>query len=82
MSKRNLGSHFDKFLEDEDLLEDASAVAIKRVIARQMVAVMKKKGLRCDKCGKLLRGNILKWAKILGAKKVFCKKCSGVSGHF
>jgi len=45
MSKRNLGSHFDKFLEDEDLLEDASAVAIKRVIARQMVAVMKKKGL-------------------------------------
>lgn len=27
MSKRNLGNHFDKFLEDEDLLEGASAVA-------------------------------------------------------
>lgn len=44
MSKRNLGSHFDKFLEDEDLLDGASTVAVKRVIARQMAAVMKKKG--------------------------------------
>jgi DNA-binding phage protein len=45
MSKRNLGSNFDKLLEAEDLLEEISAVAVKRVIARQMSAVMKEKGL-------------------------------------
>jgi len=45
MSKSNLGSNFDKFLEDENLLEQVSAVAVKRVIARQMAAVMKAKGL-------------------------------------
>lgn len=45
MSKRNLGSHFDKFLEDENLLGDVSAVAVKRVIAQKMATVMKKKGL-------------------------------------
>jgi DNA-binding Xre family transcriptional regulator len=45
MRKRNLGSHFDKFLEDEDLLEEASATAVKRIIAQQIAAVMKKKGL-------------------------------------
>ena len=46
MSKRNLGSNFDKFLEGEYLLEEGSAAAIKRVIARQMAAVMQAKGLR------------------------------------
>ena len=45
MNKRNLGSNFDKFLENEDLLEEVSAVAVKRVIARQMAVVMKAKGL-------------------------------------
>ena len=45
MSKRNLGSSFDKFLEENDLLDEVTAVAVKRVIAHQMDAVMKKKGL-------------------------------------
>lgn len=51
MSKHNLGSHFDKFLEDEDLLEEASSVAVKHIIARQMAAVMKKKGQLKNKAG-------------------------------
>jgi antitoxin HicB len=44
MSKRNLGSSFDDFLKEQDLLEEATAVAIKRVIAYQLAAVMKAQG--------------------------------------
>ena len=39
MSKRNLGSSFDKFLEENDLLEEVTAVAVKRVIAHQKAAL-------------------------------------------
>jgi predicted XRE-type DNA-binding protein len=37
----HLGSHFDDFLEEEALLEAASAVAIKRVVAWQIAQEMK-----------------------------------------
>ena len=36
MSKRNLGSNFDDFLSEEGLLQDATAVAVKRYIAYQL----------------------------------------------
>lgn len=42
MSK-NKGSTFDSFLKEEGLLEDAEAVAIKRVIAYELGRVMTKK---------------------------------------
>ena len=47
MNKRNIhvGSDFDDFLADEELLEGASAVAIKRVIAWQITEAMKARGL-------------------------------------
>lgn len=41
MAKRHLGSDFDSFLSDEGLLEDAIAIAVKRVIAWQLVEEMK-----------------------------------------
>ena len=41
MNKRK-GSTLDSFLEDEDLLADAEAVAIKRVIAYELKKKMKK----------------------------------------
>ncbi|MCL4705506.1 XRE family transcriptional regulator [bacterium] len=41
MSKKNLGSNFDKFLEEEGLLAEAEAVAVKRVIAFQLAQIMK-----------------------------------------
>ena len=40
-----LGSSFDSFLEDEGLLEEVSAAAMKRVIAWQLSQAMKAKGL-------------------------------------
>lgn len=47
MSKRNrhVGSDFDDFLAEEGMLEAATAVAIKRVIAWQITEAMKARGL-------------------------------------
>ena len=44
MSK-HIGSPFDDFLEQEDLLAEAEAVAIKRVIAWQIERLMEEEGL-------------------------------------
>ena len=40
MSRRNIGSDFDTFLEDEGLLEETTATAVKRVIAYQIAEKM------------------------------------------
>jgi antitoxin HicB len=45
MGKRHIGSSFDEFLEQEGLLQDAQAVAIKRVIAYQLAELMKEQAL-------------------------------------
>lgn len=41
MSKKNIGGSFDDFLKEEAILEDATAVALKRVIAWQIGEEMK-----------------------------------------
>ena len=40
MGKKNLGSSFDVFLEEEGLLEDVTATAVKRFIAFQLAEKM------------------------------------------
>lgn len=41
MRDKNIGSSFDQFLQEEGLLDEANAVAIKRVIAWQIDREMK-----------------------------------------
>lgn len=41
MGKKNIGSSFDDFLKEQAMLEDATAVALKRVIAWQIAEEMK-----------------------------------------
>lgn len=41
MANKNIGSSFDEFLKEEAMLEDATAVALKRVIAWQIAEEMK-----------------------------------------
>ncbi len=41
MSKKYVGSNFDDFLAEEAMLEEATAVAVKRVIAWQIEQEMK-----------------------------------------
>ena len=45
MKHKNIGASFDSFLEDEGILEQAEDVAIKRVVAFQIQAEMKKRNL-------------------------------------
>jgi DNA-binding phage protein len=45
MAKRNIGSDFDQFLEEEGLLEEAASVAVKRYIAFQLVKKMTESNL-------------------------------------
>lgn len=41
MGKHNIGSSFDDFLQEEAMLEEVTAVALKRVIAWQIAEEMK-----------------------------------------
>jgi len=43
MKHMNIGSNFDDFLNDEGLLADNEAVAIKRVVAFQVKSLMKER---------------------------------------
>ena len=45
MAKTNMGSNFDDFLEEEGILEEVSAIAVKRVIAFQLAEKMSEKNL-------------------------------------
>ncbi len=45
MGKRNIGSRFDEFLDEEGLLQDAQAVAAKRLIAHQLAKLMEEQAL-------------------------------------
>jgi antitoxin HicB len=45
MANKHIGSSFDEFLEEEGILEEASAVAVKRVIAWQISEAMKLNGI-------------------------------------
>ncbi len=40
MKKKNIGSSFDSWLQEEGIREEVSATAIKRVLARQVEAAM------------------------------------------
>jgi antitoxin HicB len=45
MAKKNVGSNFDDFLEEQGLLEDTTAVAVKRYIAFRLAEKMSEKNL-------------------------------------
>jgi antitoxin HicB len=45
MKKKNIGSTFDSWLRGEGIYEKVSTTAIKRVVARQVEAAMRQKGL-------------------------------------
>lgn len=45
MKEKNIGTSFDSWLDEEGLGQEVVAGAIKRVLARQVAAVMTKDGL-------------------------------------
>ena len=55
MKKEHLGSDFDNFLEEEGLLAEAEAVAVKRVVAYQVAALMEENNLTKTKMAQLMQ---------------------------
>ena len=55
MKKPHLGSDFDAFLTDEGMLEDAEAVAVKRVIAFQISKEMERCNLSKSEMAQRMR---------------------------
>ena len=55
MKKKNIGSTFDSWLREEGLYAKVSAVAIKRVVARQVQAAMHEKGLTKGEMARRMR---------------------------
>lgn len=55
MSKKHIGSSFDDFLAEEAMLEEATAVAIKRVIAWQIAQEMEAQKLTKTALAKKMR---------------------------
>jgi DNA-binding Xre family transcriptional regulator len=45
MNKKHIGTNFDDFLQEEGLLADAEAIAVKRVIAFQVAKLMDEQNL-------------------------------------
>ncbi len=45
MSKKHVGSSFEDFLKEEDIFEEATTRAIKRVLAWQITTEMKTQGI-------------------------------------
>jgi antitoxin HicB len=45
MNEKHIGSNFDDFLAEEGLLEEAEAIAVKRVLAYQIGELMKSQNL-------------------------------------
>jgi len=53
--KGRIGSSFDDFLKKEDIYEEVTAQAIKRVIARQLDALMEEEGLTKTELAKRMK---------------------------
>lgn len=45
MKRKNVGTSFDSWLDEEGILQEVNAGAIKRVLARQVQAAMAQEGL-------------------------------------
>lgn len=54
MKKKHIGSSFDDFLQEEGLLAEAEAVAVKRILAFQIMKEMKKRHISKSELSRLM----------------------------
>ena len=45
MKEKNIGTSFESWLEEEGITEEVTAVAIRRVLARQLADAMRREGM-------------------------------------
>ena len=63
------GSSFDDFLQEEGLLEECSAIAIKRVLARQLEEEMKRQNLTKTEMAKQMQTSRAQLDRLLDTEK-------------
>jgi len=66
--KSHIGSGFDDFLQEEGLLEESSAVALKRVIAWQLANAMKAQGVSKSAMATRMRTSRSQLDRVLGGE--------------
>ena len=66
---KHIGSDFDEFLKEEEIYEECTAEAIKRVVAFQIAEEMKKQKLTKAKFAKMLKTSRTAIDRILDPKK-------------
>jgi DNA-binding phage protein len=66
-SNPHIGSDFDQFLQEDGLLDDCSAVALKRVIAWQLVEAMKTQGVSKSEMASRMRTSRSQLDRVLAA---------------
>jgi DNA-binding Xre family transcriptional regulator len=54
MNNKHIGSNFDDFLKDEDLLDEVTTTAIKRVISYQLKKAMEERKLTKQKLADMM----------------------------
>ena len=77
LDNNHIGSNFDSFLEEENILQESEAVALKRVIAYELQQKMKEKNMQkfrnCSpKNGNTGTGNLI------NLKRQAVKPCASV----
>ena len=65
INKKHIGSSFDSFLEEEGILEECEAVAIKRVLAYALEEKMIKENISVNRLAKELETSRTAIARIL-----------------
>ena len=73
MSKKHIGSSFDSFLEEEGTLEESTEVAIKRVLAWQIVQAMKEKELTKAEMARRMRTSRSQFDRLLDPRQTHVK---------
>jgi antitoxin HicB len=69
VSKKNVGSRVDDFLNKENIFEEAQAQAIKEVVAWQLAKAMKKKKISRARMAVLLKTSRSQVDRILDPKR-------------
>ena len=68
MSKKQMGSSIDAFLQEEGIFEEAQTQAIKEVVAWQLAEAMKKKKISKSKMALLLKTSRTQVDRLLNPK--------------
>lgn len=69
MKKKHIGSNFDDFLEEEDILEECKDEAAKRVLVWQLEEEMKKQNITKEEVAKRMHTSRAAVDRILNPKK-------------